>query len=42
MRIIVPLALTLGFVCPTLFASLWHDPMGGFVWGSLIARLCSK
>ncbi|KAF8971683.1 hypothetical protein BDZ97DRAFT_2024637 [Flammula alnicola] len=36
----VPSALFFGFVCPTLLGSLWHDALGGFVWGGLLARLC--
>ncbi|KAF8167389.1 hypothetical protein B0H34DRAFT_681705 [Crassisporium funariophilum] len=35
----VPLALTFGFICPTLLGTLWGDPLGAFVWGGLIARL---
>ncbi|KDR85694.1 hypothetical protein GALMADRAFT_234705 [Galerina marginata CBS 339.88] len=36
----VPLALFFGFLCPALLGSLWHETMGSFVWGGLVARLC--
>ena len=39
---IVPLAIFFGFVCPTLLGSLWDDALGGYIWGGLVAKLCSK
>ena len=39
---IVPLALTFGFVLPTLLGSLWGDAIGGFIWGGLVSHLFSK
>jgi len=38
-RFYVPLALTLGFLLPTLFGYAWDDPVGGFIWGGLVSRL---
>ncbi|KAJ7193290.1 hypothetical protein GGX14DRAFT_16256 [Mycena pura] len=35
----VPLALTFGFVVPTLLGMMWGDPSGAFVWGGLVAKL---
>ncbi|KDR81080.1 hypothetical protein GALMADRAFT_61389 [Galerina marginata CBS 339.88] len=37
----IPLTFFLGFVCPALLGSLWHETMAGFVWGGLVARLIS-
>ncbi|KAJ7207595.1 hypothetical protein GGX14DRAFT_396416 [Mycena pura] len=35
----VPLALSIGFVVPTLLGMMWGDPSGAFVWGGLIGKL---
>ncbi|KAI0931581.1 hypothetical protein AcW1_001054 [Taiwanofungus camphoratus] len=35
----VPLALFMGLILPPLIGTLWGDPVGAFVWGSLVARL---
>ncbi|KIK63589.1 hypothetical protein GYMLUDRAFT_443395 [Collybiopsis luxurians FD-317 M1] len=35
----IPIALFFGFVLPTLIGSLWKDPVGGFLYGGLVARL---
>ncbi|KDR81083.1 hypothetical protein GALMADRAFT_1122110 [Galerina marginata CBS 339.88] len=34
-----PLAFFMGFACPALLGSLWHEAWAGFVWGGLVARL---
>ena len=38
---IVPLALLTGFALPPALGLLWHDPIGAFVYGGLVARLLS-
>ncbi|KAF5391852.1 hypothetical protein D9757_001813 [Collybiopsis confluens] len=38
-RFYVPIALFFGFILPTLVGSLWHDPVGAFLYGGLVARL---
>ncbi|ETW87157.1 hypothetical protein HETIRDRAFT_431593 [Heterobasidion irregulare TC 32-1] len=35
----VPLALSFGFVLPTVLGLLWGDPWGGYIWGGLVSRL---
>ncbi|KAI4528276.1 hypothetical protein K525DRAFT_291292 [Schizophyllum commune Loenen D] len=35
----VPLAVSLGFVAPSLIGMLWSDPMGSYIWAGLVARL---
>ncbi|KAJ8496691.1 hypothetical protein ONZ51_g948 [Trametes cubensis] len=35
----VPLALLTGFALPPALGLLWHDPIGAFVYGGLVARL---
>ncbi|KAH9897743.1 hypothetical protein C8Q73DRAFT_640686 [Cubamyces lactineus] len=35
----VPLAILTGFVLPFALGLLWHDPIGAFVYGGLVARL---
>jgi len=32
----VPLAIAFGFLFPTLIASLWGDPLGGFIWAGWV------
>ncbi|KAL7285077.1 hypothetical protein ACG7TL_000169 [Trametes sanguinea] len=35
----IPLALITGFALPPVIGLLWNDPIGAFVYGSLLARL---
>ncbi|KAL1722203.1 hypothetical protein EV715DRAFT_270635 [Schizophyllum commune] len=37
----VPLAVSLGFIAPSLIGMLWSDPMGSYIWVGLVARLFS-
>uniref|UniRef100_D8PRD9 Cytochrome b5 heme-binding domain-containing protein n=1 Tax=Schizophyllum commune (strain H4-8 / FGSC 9210) TaxID=578458 RepID=D8PRD9_SCHCM len=37
----VPLAVSLGFVAPSLIGMLWSDPVGTYIWAGLVARLFS-
>ncbi|KAF8513810.1 fatty acid desaturase-domain-containing protein [Gautieria morchelliformis] len=34
-----PIAIFVSFVLPTAVSCLWGDPLGGFVWGGLVARV---
>ncbi|KDE03148.1 hypothetical protein MVLG_06343 [Microbotryum lychnidis-dioicae p1A1 Lamole] len=35
----IPLTLFLSLVMPTLIGWAWGDPMGGYIWGGVIARI---
>lgn len=38
-RFYVPLSLLSGFIMPPVIGLLWNDPMGAYIWASLVARL---
>ena len=37
----VPLALTMGFVLPSVIGLAWKDPVGTYIYGGLVSRLLS-
>jgi stearoyl-CoA desaturase (Delta-9 desaturase) len=36
---LVPLAILMAFVLPTVLGLTWGDPLGAFIWGGLVVRI---